>query len=67
MGYSPWGCKKSNTTEHTHTYTHMCLCIFGLYPNFLHKAPKTLGNSYEVVTAIYMSCAMLMRSLLESP
>ena len=21
-GYSPWGCKESDTTEHTHTHTH---------------------------------------------
>ena len=28
MGYSPWGCKESNTTErltHTHTHTHVNL------------------------------------------
>ena len=65
------GVAKSQTqlSIHTHTHTHICVCvcIFGLYPNFWHRAPKTLGNSYEVVTAIYMSCAMLMRSLLESP
>ena len=22
MGYRPWGCKESDTTEHTHTHTH---------------------------------------------
>ena len=22
-GYSPWGCKESDMTEHTHTYIHM--------------------------------------------
>ena len=22
VGYSPWGCKGSDTTEHTHTHTH---------------------------------------------
>ena len=22
MGYSPWGCKESDMTEHTHTHTH---------------------------------------------
>ena len=22
VGYSPWSCKESNTTEHTHTHTH---------------------------------------------
>ena len=21
MGYSPWGCKESDTTEHVHTHT----------------------------------------------
>ena len=32
MGYSSWGCKKSNTTEqlthtHTHTHTHTQMCM----------------------------------------
>ena len=22
VGYSPWGCKESDSTEHTHTHTH---------------------------------------------
>ena len=22
VGYSPWGCKELDTTEHTHTHTH---------------------------------------------
>ena len=56
-----------HTYTHTHTHIYVCVCIFGLYPSLWHRAPKTLGNSYEVVMAIYMSCAMLMRSLLESP
>ena len=25
LGYSPWGCKKSDMTENTHTYTHMAI------------------------------------------
>ena len=36
MGYSPWGCKESDTTEATeHAYTHMVIffktsLLFGL-------------------------------------
>ena len=36
VGYSPWGCKELDTTEHTHTHTH----IVGLsksFPPFLHS------------------------------
>ena len=25
-GYSPWGCKESDTAEHTHTCLHACVC-----------------------------------------
>ena len=25
MSYSPWGCKKSDKIEHTHTYPHILL------------------------------------------
>ena len=28
VGYSPWGCKELDTTEHTHT---ICLLIFLIY------------------------------------
>ena len=29
MGYSPWGCKESDTTEATqHTHTHMILSLW---------------------------------------
>ena len=24
VGYSPWGCKELDTTEHTRTHLHMC-------------------------------------------
>ena len=30
VNYSLWGCKKSDTTEHTHAYTHMCTGSLGL-------------------------------------
>ena len=35
-GYSPWGCKESDVTEHTHTAS----------PKFPH--PTTPGNYYSV-------------------
>ena len=33
-GYSPWSCKKLDTTEHTHThmYVHVCLCVRSSIP-----------------------------------
>ena len=27
--YSPWGCKESDTTEHTPTYRFVCMCVCG--------------------------------------
>ena len=36
-GYSPWGCKESDTTEHTHTHTHSWEegpSCFSLAPSF---------------------------------
>ena len=29
---------------HTHKHTHICVCNFGLYPYFWHRAPKTPWN-----------------------
>ena len=36
-GYSPWGHKELDTTDHTHIHTHMHLV------STLKKAPKLLG------------------------
>ena len=27
VGYSPWGCKESDTTEHTHTHTMLLILM----------------------------------------
>ena len=27
--YSPWGCKESDTTEHTPTDRFVCMCVCG--------------------------------------
>ena len=60
-GYSPWGCKESDTTEyahtHTHTHTHTCVCIWVFWAQHLesyisncHYYDKGKGNtrSYEI-------------------
>ena len=31
MGYSPWGCKESDVTEHTHTHTLVCYITNEIY------------------------------------
>ena len=38
------GVAKSQKELSLHTHTHICLCNFGLYPYFWHRAPKTLWN-----------------------
>ena len=30
-GYSPWDRKESDTTEHSHTHTQVCILLFSLY------------------------------------
>ena len=42
-GYSPWGCKELDTTEHTHTHTHThthCVYIY-IYISFIHPSVDT--------------------------
>ena len=46
-GYSPWGCKELDMTEHAHTHTS-CYCLYAAYTGL--SFPQTLS----VVTA-YMS------------
>ena len=50
MGYSPWGCKESDTTEqltHTHTHTHIkekmlhtVSAILLCYNKYIHMSIK---------------------------
>ena len=47
MGYSPWGCKESGTTEETlHSPTASCL---------LSLEPKGMGIGYWALTALWHS------------
>ena len=54
MGYSPWGCKESDTSEHkhthTHTYTHTNTLVeqreYRLY--FLSKSEKSCQNKQHL-------------------
>ena len=50
-GYSPWGCKKSNTTKHTHTH-FMLENIFPMFfsRNFMVSCLKFMHlNKWELV------------------
>ena len=47
MGYSPWGCKESGTTEETlHSPTASCL---------LSLEPEGMGIGYWALTALWHS------------
>ena len=43
MGYSPWGHKELDTTEHAHTHTHT------IYARFL------IPTAFEFITTTYVS------------
>ena len=52
--YSPWGCKESNTTEHTRVCVCVCVCV--LFIIFMNKFPKyklSELNPFISVTACY--------------
>ena len=42
VGYSPWGCKESDTIEHTHTHTHTHIWIWYNCGNWL-KSPREVA------------------------
>ena len=58
--------KQNWAYTHIHIHTYVCV-ILVFIPISGTELLKLFGISYKVVTAIYMSCAMLMKSLLESP
>ena len=41
VGYSLWGCKESDTTEHTHTHTHTHILIFHMLEHLEEKTKAT--------------------------
>ena len=48
MGYSPWGHKESDVTEHTHTHTHTHIkCLHAVsHFNFLYAQESTYLNEF---------------------
>ena len=51
MGYSPWGHKESDTTEHTHTHTHT------------HTLPssKFILSLFTLLNLNFLSCYQIKR------
>ena len=54
MGYSPWGCKQSNTTEHAHIAWHISSVYVPIpISQFIPSAPFPLGTQ-RVLSAVYI-------------
>ena len=55
-GYSPWGCKESGTTEHTHTHTHSWEegpSCFSLAPSFtIHEGQRCIFHLWTFAPAV---------------
>ena len=49
MGYSLWGCKESDTTEHTHTHTHTHTFVIG---PFVDLSSVTVTITAPITTAV---------------
>ena len=59
VGYSPWGCKESETTEHlTLSHTHTCIIDITNYL-FLYCVSVTYFSSYSFIFCILTSRAKL--------
>ena len=71
-GYSPWGWKESDTTEHTcihlYLYPHICnilLCTFFPYP--LHKAPVIFEDLPQIMLPLQPFLILSVRVKLTPP
>ena len=58
MGYSPWGHKESDTTEHAHT--HACACTYTHTQTHTHTHTHNLckfpdATAFEFITATCVS------------
>ena len=67
MGYSPWGCKESDTTEQlrTHTYTHT---HYTMVPNLLGTGVVAMGNDLQVefkIAGVICFCKISFNSALQ--
>ena len=56
VGYSPWGCKESDTTEHTHIFIYLAAVLIEAYEIFIFVMVCRIF--FLVVACEIFSCSM---------